>query len=77
MSAEFLIFRTKDHPEANGRQPQSGDQEYCLVFPIEDGRFLSVKMGREGFEHISQFILDAMANTPSYGDDSVPWKQMP
>lgn len=73
MSTEFVEFRTKDHPEANGRTPQSGDQENRLVFPLEDGRFLSVRMGREGFERVSQFILDILADTPSYGDGSVPW----
>jgi len=30
-------------------------------------------MGKEGFERVSQFMIDMMADTPSYGDDSVDW----
>lgn len=66
-----LIYKTKDHPEANGREPQSGDSAFRLSFPLENGDQLFVHMGRAGFEQIAQFILDEMADTPSYGDGSV------
>lgn len=47
MSGE-LKFRTKDHPEANGRRPLNGDQQWTLNLPLEDGRTLFVSMGKEG-----------------------------
>jgi hypothetical protein len=36
--AGALILRTDDHPEARGRQPQPGDQEWTLSLVLEDGR---------------------------------------
>lgn len=41
-------FRTKDHPEANGRRPQFGEQAWTLRFPLEDGSELVVAMGAKG-----------------------------
>lgn len=73
--SERLVFRTKCHPEANGRTPKRGDVEHALVFPLENGESLTIHMGKEGFERFSQFLLDEMANTPSYGDDSVDWNE--
>lgn len=72
----FENVKTKCHPAANGRIPQSGDQAWSLVFPLEGGDSLCVHMGREGFEKVSQFMIDMMTDTPSYGDDSVDWNKM-
>lgn len=44
----IYTFRTKDHPEANGREPQAGDQGWTLTFPLEEGGFLFVHTGRTG-----------------------------
>lgn len=68
-----LILKTKCCPTANGRLPQSGDQKWDLAFPLEDGRQLILSMGKAGYETMGQFLLDCMADTPSYGDDSVNW----
>lgn len=44
----MLEFKTKDHPEANGKKPIIGQQEWTLSFPLEDGERLIVKIGRRG-----------------------------
>ena len=51
-----MIARTKDHPEANGRTPQPGEQGYTLRFPLEDGSDLIVYCGAETFQHFSDMI---------------------
>lgn len=62
-------FRTKDHPEANGRTPKKGEQEFSLKFPLENGDVLVVKMGKEGWDTVGQFILDEAIDRPSYSDE--------
>lgn len=41
-----LVFRTHDHPEANGRQPQPGESAWTFHFGLEDGRALALHGGR-------------------------------
>jgi len=41
-------YRTKDHPEANGRQPIAGEHAWTFTFPIEDGSTLTVHVGKKG-----------------------------
>lgn len=43
-----LRYRTKDHPEANGRKPQTGESQWTAIFPLENGDVLHVSMGRKG-----------------------------
>lgn len=35
-----MRLRTKDHPEANGRQPQPNDHLWTFDFPLESGETL-------------------------------------
>ena len=51
-----LVYRCKDDPEANGRIPQKGEQRYSLLFPLENGDDLRIHMGRESFNHFSDFL---------------------
>lgn len=64
-------IRTPDHPEANGRKPQFGEQEYVFGFIDEDGRPFSVRMGAEGWRNHSQHVLDMLTEAPSYNDCSL------
>lgn len=70
-----MNLKTKCHPEANGRSPKPGESAWTIGLPLENGETLFVHMGKEGFERVSQFMLDMMAETPSYGDDSVDWSK--
>jgi hypothetical protein len=65
---EEVVFRTPDHPEANGRVPLKGETEYVVRFPTEDGKELVVRCGQKGYDNLGQLLLDMMANAPSYGD---------
>lgn len=47
--ATGLVYRTKDHPAANGRQPVVGEQAWTLTFPLEDGTPLTVLVGKTGW----------------------------
>ena len=44
----LVPLKTNCHPEANGRQPQIGDQKWNVMLPLEDGTTLRVSMGKEG-----------------------------
>lgn len=66
-----MQLRTKDHPEANGRSPQTGDHEWVFNFPLENGDTLFLKMGDEGLKNLRHVVLDQMIdeNTdPNYND---------
>lgn len=65
-------FKTKDHPEANGRKAKAGEQEYVATFPLEDGSFLRVRMGQEGFNNTTNLLTDMLTNAPSHDDGSIP-----
>ncbi len=62
---------TEDHPEANGRVPQSSDVEYILKFLLEDGTTLEVRMGTKGFENITNLLFDMLSNRPSHEDGKI------
>lgn len=49
-------FFTKDHPEANGRTPQSGEHEYTLTFPLADGSSLYIRCGEESLDKFREFL---------------------
>lgn len=43
-----LAFRTKCHPEANGRKPKVGEQQWTFTFDLEGGQKLIILSGKEG-----------------------------
>ena len=51
-----LYFRTKDHPEANGRQPKPGESQWTPHFPLENGDVLYISMG----EHARNLMFGMM-----------------
>lgn len=65
-----LILKTEDHPESFGRKAAIDDIEYTLRFPLEDGRELVLKIGNTGFQTLTNMLVDMLANTPSYGDNT-------
>lgn len=50
-------FTTPDHPEANGRKPQSGEHAYNLMFPLADGGELLIHCGDETVTRFSDEIF--------------------
>lgn len=40
-------FKTRDHPEANGRKTTFGDVAWTIRLPLEDGSELVVRMGKK------------------------------
>ena len=63
----MLEFRTKDHPQANGRKAQPGEQQWILTFTLEDGSELKVKAGqlcRDSFKRmLEQEEIDDLAES--------------
>lgn len=55
-------FRTKDHPEANGRRPQNGEQAWTIDFTLEDGGKLYVKMGKVGRQALKDMLAQEEAD---------------
>lgn len=57
------IFRTKGHPGANGRKPQSGEQAFKLEFPLQDGiHNVVIECGKEDFDHFAKMIGQMMVD---------------
>ncbi len=50
-------FRTKCHPEANGRVPVKGEYKWTFTFTLDDGSLLEIEMGREAHDQFRGFIL--------------------
>lgn len=42
-----LEVMTKDHPEANGRHPKIGEQQWTITMPLADGTQLLIHMGKK------------------------------
>lgn len=55
-------FRTKDHPEANGRTPQAGEQQWSFWFPLDDGTKLYLSMGKEGRDNLRSLVMQEEAD---------------
>jgi hypothetical protein len=65
-----MIFRAKDHPEANGRTPKSGEHAYTFTFPLENGTDLKIECGEETLHRFSDMlgrmlIDDALEGAPT------------
>ena len=50
-------YRTRCHPEANGRVPVTGEHQWAFTFTLEDGSTLVIQMGREGHDDFRGFLL--------------------
>lgn len=57
-----VVYRTKDHPEANGRKAQIGEQQWVLTFPIDDGRTLRVLVGKAGHAALRGMLIQEMVD---------------
>jgi len=67
---KVIAYRTKDHPEANGRVPGAGEVKYAIELPLEDGRSLALHMGSKCFEVLGNHLIDMMSQAPSHNDGS-------
>ena len=52
-----MHFRTKCHPEANGRKPEDGEYKWDFTFTLDDGQELIIGMGEEAHDDFRSFIL--------------------
>ncbi len=52
-----LHFKTKCHPEANGRKPKTGEQKWDFTFTLDDGHELIIGMGKKAHDNFRSFIL--------------------
>ncbi len=69
-----MKLRTKCHPEANGRKPRPPDQAYMVHFPLENGETLTVEMGQDGFDTLTNLLMDMLTNAPEHDDGSLDKK---
>lgn len=68
-------FKTPDHPEASGRKAQPGEAEYPMTFTSDMDERIVIRMGRKGFETVTNLLIDMLANMPSHDDGSLPPRQ--
>lgn len=66
--SKTVAYRTFCHPEADGRRPRMGDQQWTFKFILEDQTLLLLHMGRESRDQFGQFILDELADVQSHSD---------
>ena len=50
-------FRTRCHPEANGRVPVKGEYKWDFTFTLEDDSILVIELGREAHDEFRGFVL--------------------
>lgn len=51
------VFKTTDHPAANGRNPQSGEVRYVFTFPLENrDDYLEVHTGQKGRDALLRML---------------------
>lgn len=65
------LFLTDDHPEANGRKPQAGEESFRAFFELADHGKLTLKMGRGAFCKFAACLLLAMEDDPDLKRDVV------
>jgi hypothetical protein len=64
-----VVFRTGDHPAANGREPQVGEVGWTFAFKLEDGAVLHVLAGEEGRRTLASMIFAHL--TDDARDDAI------
>lgn len=53
----IVTLRSMDHPEANGRHPRSGEQQWTLSVPLENGQdYLELHLGKRGREALRDML---------------------
>ncbi len=67
---EDLVFKTYDHPEANGRKAKFGEEEHTLTFPLDDKRTLTLRIGHLGFDALTDNLMKMLTDAPSHSDDN-------
>lgn len=50
-------YRTKDHPQANDRQPEPSEQAWTFHWTLEDGTILFLHMGKDSHDTFKGFLL--------------------
>lgn len=58
------VFRSLDHPEANGRKPVAGEESFPMWFTTEDRGKVTVKLGRAAFVNTAACIIRGLADDP-------------
>lgn len=59
----IIKHKSSDCPDANGRQPISGEQKWTLIFPLENGDdYLEIEMGKKGREAIIAMLKQEEAD---------------
>lgn len=53
----YHIITTDCHPEANGRQPDPGDQGWKFNATLDDGAILELRMGRKGRDALLAMLM--------------------
>lgn len=57
-------FRHSSHPEANGRQPQEGDELFSVFHDTDEGGKVTIELGRKGLIGLASMILRILRDDP-------------
>lgn len=61
---KITTVRAEDSPDANGRQPLAGEVKWTLKFPLEDGTYLFVQIGKKGMAAMREILKQHDADYP-------------
>lgn len=67
---KVTTVKCKDHPTANGRKPEFGDEVYTLKFPLEDGSYLFVQIGTVARNAIRDMLNQQDSDDRKVGEDA-------
>lgn len=71
MVTKVTRVKTKDCPDANGRQPLAGELKFTLKFPLEDGSYLFIEISEKELDGFRTMLKEHDSDYPTTaGEDA-------
>lgn len=67
MVTKVTTVKTQDCPDANGRQPLADEVMWTLKFPLEDGTYLFVQVGKTALNALREMFAQHDTDYPDEG----------
>lgn len=65
-------YKSRCHPEADGKKPKVGDQQYSIDIPLEGGDTPNVRLGQGGYDAFRR-VFEQMAIDDLAGGQARDW----
>lgn len=64
-------FHTPCSPQANGRKPVEGDEDFPMLFPTDDGGQVTIVMGRDGMIKVCAIVTQMLNDDPELKNEVI------